>query len=74
MEKDDNTDLLFKIYRQLTNNIHRFIINESHHSVQHKMAAFNSMFHLAMSIPMKNENHAELKYIYETTGLNGYAR
>jgi hypothetical protein len=51
------------MYRKPTNTP-RFIINESHRSVQHKMAAFNSMPHRAMSIPMTNEERqAELNYI-----------
>jgi hypothetical protein len=32
----------------------RFIINESHHSVQNMMATFKSMLHRAMGIPLTN--------------------
>jgi hypothetical protein len=39
VRRNINTGLLFKIYRKPTNT-QRFIINESHHSVQQKMAAF----------------------------------
>jgi hypothetical protein len=74
VRRNDNTRLLFKISHKPTNT-QRFIINESHPSVQHKMAAFNSMLHRAMSIPITEEDRqAELNYIYETACLNGYAR
>jgi PHD/YefM family antitoxin component YafN of YafNO toxin-antitoxin module len=74
VRRDEAAGLLFKIYRKPTNT-QRFIINESHHTVQHKMAAFNSMLHRAMSIPMTDEDRkAELNYILETASLNGYAR
>jgi hypothetical protein len=70
--RNDNIVLLYKIYRKPTNT-QRFIINESHHSVQHKITTFNSMLHRA--IPMTNEDRqAELNYIYETARLNGCAR
>jgi len=74
VRRDGAAGLLFKIFRKPTNT-QRFIINESHHSMQHKMAAFNSMLHRATSIPMTDEDRkAELNYIFETARLNGYAR
>jgi hypothetical protein len=72
--RNDNMGFLFKIYRKPTNT-QRFIINESHHTVQHKMAAFNSMLYRAMIVPMTNEDcQAVLNYIYETARLNENAR
>jgi uncharacterized protein (UPF0335 family) len=50
-------------------------VNESHHSRQHKMAAFNSMIHRAVNIPMNDaDEEAELAYIYEAAKVNGYDR
>jgi hypothetical protein len=62
----------FKVFRKPTNT-QRFIGNESHHSCQHKMAAFKSMMHRAVNIPMNDEDqNAEFTYIYEAAKINGY--
>jgi hypothetical protein len=50
-----NNKLGFKIFRKPTNT-QRFIVNESHHSTQHKMAAFNSMMFRAVNVPMSTED------------------
>jgi hypothetical protein len=56
-------------------NTQRFIVNESNHSVQHKIVAFNSMLHRAVDIPMSKEDSvAELNFIFETAHLNGYEK
>jgi hypothetical protein len=54
MEKDDKMPILDVEIRRNDNK--EFIMNESHHSVLHKMAAFNSMLHRAMSIPLTIED------------------
>jgi hypothetical protein len=67
-----NNKLSFKIFLKPTNT-QRFIVNESHHSIQQKMAAFNSMLFGGVNVPMSTEDQkAELEYIYEAAKLNGY--
>jgi hypothetical protein len=68
----EDNQLQFKVFRKPTNT-HRFIVNESHHSRQHQMAAFTSMMHRAVNIPMNDEDQlAEFAYIYEAAKINGY--
>jgi hypothetical protein len=62
----------FKIYRKdtFTDNI---IPADSHHPDSYKMAAFNSMIHRLMSIPLTTENYnAEIEIIKTIARNNGY--
>jgi hypothetical protein len=72
VRRTEDNQLQFKVFRKPTNT-QRFIVNESHHSRQHKMSAFNSMMHRAVNIPMNDEDQkAEFAYIYEAAKINGY--
>ena len=53
----------------------RYITSDSAHPMVHKKAAFNSMVHRLINIPLTNENFkVELQYIYETANTNGYQK
>jgi hypothetical protein len=72
--KREEENLSFSIYRKPTST-QLFIQNESNHSKQHKMAAFNSMFNRLLSIPMKTEDfEKEKEYIFQTGKINGYSK
>jgi hypothetical protein len=72
VRRTEDNQLQFKVFLKPTNT-QRFIVNESHHSRQHKMSAFNSMMHRAVNIPMNDEDQkAEFAYIYEAAQINGY--
>jgi hypothetical protein len=47
--------LSFNVYRKPTATP-RYISNESHHNIQHKSAAFNSMVHRLVTIPMSPDD------------------
>jgi hypothetical protein len=66
--------LNFFIFTKPTSN-QQYIFEDSHHSREHELAAFNSMFHRLLSIPIERKDYdRELKYIMETARLNGYSR
>jgi hypothetical protein len=72
--KRENGNLGFSIYRKPTST-QLFIKNDSNHSKQHKMAAFNSMFNRLLSIPMKTDDFEKEKaYIFETGKINGFSK
>lgn len=51
----------------------RYITNDSYHPIQHKKAAFNSMVHRLIDIPLSPESYEEeQQHIYEVALLNGY--
>lgn len=67
-------NLEFDIYRKPTS-CNRFIVNESYHHFKHKMAAFHSMIHRLLHIPLSPiKFKTELDYIYELADLNGYGK
>jgi hypothetical protein len=64
----------FDIY-QRPQFVQRFIPNTSHHPVQHKMAAFETMIFRMFNTPLSAEKFAkEKKFIEETAVINGYKR
>jgi hypothetical protein len=72
--KKEEGNLSFSIYRKPTST-QLFIQNDSSHSKQHKMAAFNSMFNRLLSIPMKTEDfEKEKEYIFQTGKINGFSK
>lgn len=72
--RNSQNKLEFDVYRKETNTM-RFITSDSHHSEDHKMAAFNSMIHRLMTLPLSPERYKkEEDYIYEVARVNGYER
>lgn len=72
--KRDGCKLEFEIYRKPTNT-QRFIPNCSNHPTQHKLAAFNSMAHRLVGVPMSEADFEKEKdYILDTAEKNGYQR
>jgi predicted metal-dependent hydrolase len=62
VKRTENNQLQFKVFQlSKPTNTQRFIVNESHHSRQHKMVAFNSMMHRAVNIPMNDEDQRAAK-------------
>lgn len=71
IRKDDYT-IKFGIYRKLTNKS-RFIMSDSFHHNSHKAAAFYSMIHRAINVPMQEtELTEEREKINQLASLNGY--
>jgi hypothetical protein len=67
-----NKKLSFNVYRKPTATP-RYIPNESHHSIQHKSAAFNSMVHRLVTIPKSPDDAVlELNEIKNIAKINGY--
>lgn len=72
--KRKDESLQFEIYRKPTHT-QRFILSNSNHHIGQKMAAFNSMIHRLISIPMSDQDFAtEKEYILDTGKKNGYQR
>lgn len=64
--------LEFSIYRKPTDSQMLINANSFHHE-SHKHAAFHSMIHRLLNVPMSPENfNVEWKYIQETAAINGY--
>lgn len=62
----------FSIYRKSTHT-NRFITSDSHHSGSHQSAAFHSMIHRLINIPMDRVDYdTELAHIKNIALLNGY--
>jgi len=72
ISRKDSDELKFSIYRKQTHT-DRYITSDSHHSGQHQKAAFNSMVHRMLNIPMEPEDLLREKtYIYKVAELNGF--
>ena len=68
------THFLYNIYRKPTNS-NSVIPADSHHSFQHKLAAFKSMLHRATILPLTQEAmHRELDVIHYIAKDNGFDR
>lgn len=66
--------LSFSVYRKPTHT-DRYITEDSHHSPAHKRAAFNSMAHRLVNLPLSKDNYEkELKYMYGAAIFNGYSK
>ena len=62
------------IYRKPTNT-ERFITQNSMHPEQHKMAAFNSMIHRLVTLPLNEERYKkEQDYIFQLATKNGFSK
>uniref|UniRef100_A0A1B6C1X0 Reverse transcriptase domain-containing protein n=1 Tax=Clastoptera arizonana TaxID=38151 RepID=A0A1B6C1X0_9HEMI len=62
----------FDIFRKQTNN-NRYILNDSNHSFQHKIASFNSMVNRLLKIPLNNIRFKkEINVIKEIAKFNGF--
>jgi uncharacterized protein YoxC len=60
------------VYHKETSTL-RYITNDSHSPIQHKMAAFNSLIHRLCSLPLSVKNYMnEYQYILEAARVNGY--
>lgn len=71
--KRKDKHLEFGIYRKTTST-QRTITNDSNHSYQHKMAAYNTMVHRLITTPMdQQEYNKERSYIIDTARINGYS-
>lgn len=70
--KRNGSSLGFEIYRKPTHT-QRFIPKSSNHPIQHKMAAFSSMIHRLLNVPLSSQDfEKEKKYILDTAQINGY--
>lgn len=70
--KKDNNKISFSIYRKPTATDHT-IHSSSYHPMAHKMAAYNSMVHRLLLVPMDNEDFEnELLTIKYIAVANGY--
>ena len=64
--------IAFDIYRKSTTT-DRFITSDSHHSYQHKLAAFRSLVHRLVNIPLSLTNFEKEKAkIIQIAQVNGY--
>lgn len=69
-----NDRLEVNVYRKPTSTARR-ITSDSHHDFKHKLAAYHSMAHFMVSIPLSEENQAkEKEKIIEIGKVNGYKR
>lgn len=67
----DNT-LTIDVYRKPSSTM-RLIPSDSHHDVKHKMAAFHSMAHFMVNLPLTDEKvESEINKIVEFGAVNGY--
>lgn len=67
-----NSKFEFDIYRKKTHT-DRYITSDSHHTFQHKNAAFNSMIHRLNTFPLEPDAYEkELQYIKNIAASNGY--
>ena len=65
-------NLVFNIFRKTTNS-NTIITADSNHSMQHKLAAFNSMIYRATNIPLSPEaQRREMDAIRQIARNNGY--
>lgn len=72
IDRNNNNNLTFEIYRKSTN-VDRYIPSNSHHCFSQKMASFNCMIHRMLSIPMNTEKQQEERSrITEIAKVNGY--
>lgn len=72
MIKKENKEFQFAIYRKPTTTF-RYIPRDSYHPMKHKMAAFNSMVHRLVNIPMSTKDYKEeLETIKTIATANGY--
>ena len=70
--RDDSGNIEFDIYGKPTNT-QRYKTSMSQHTHQHKMAAFNSMIHRILTLPLTDERRTrEQQLIVETANVNGY--
>jgi hypothetical protein len=63
--------LTFNIYRKPTATF-RYIPVESHHSIQHKLAAFNPMIHYLVTTPLSPDD-ATIEEEKTSAEINGYS-
>jgi hypothetical protein len=71
IKRVDN-NLEFNVFRKPTA-VARYITSDSHHCIQHKMAAFNSMIDRMLKFPMNISNQQdELKIIKNIARINRY--
>lgn len=62
----------FSIYRKPTTT-NRYITNDSHCPMQHKLAAFHSLVHRLCKLPLSVSNfHHEYKFLKKLAIINGY--
>jgi uncharacterized protein (UPF0335 family) len=67
---DNNLEI--NVFRKPTA-VPRYITSDSHHCIQHKMAAFNSIIDRMLTFPMNITNQQEeLKIINNIARINGY--
>lgn len=72
--RSEDGRLNFDIYRKPTHT-DRFITADSFHHQSHKYAAFNSMIHRLVNVPLSKELFdKEWNYILKTADLNGYTQ
>lgn len=73
MIENVNGTLTVDVYRKPTSTM-RLIPSDSFHDRKHKMAAYHSMAHFMMSLPLSIENRAkETKKMVEFGEINGYS-
>src|ERR1700704_3091572 len=66
-------DIEFDVYRKPTYT-NRLITSDSFHNFKHKMAAFHSMAHRMVSMPLNKERYEnEMQRIIEIGKINGYS-
>lgn len=71
--RNSDGNIEFDIYRKITHT-DRYIFHDSHHTPTHKRAAFNSLVHRLINIPLTEERYKrELRYIHEIAKFNGYS-
>lgn len=69
--KEDKIDIA--IHHKATSTM-RYITSDSHTPIQHKLAAFQSLAHRLVSLPLSLENYIqEYNYIVQAAKINGYS-
>ena len=72
IHRKEDDSIKFSIYRKPTSK-ERYIMKSSFHHGTHKAAAFNSMIHRALNIPLEDEDREiERNKIFDIAKVNGY--
>jgi hypothetical protein len=70
----NNNHLEFDVYRKESSTL-RYIMSDSHHHPQHKMAAFNFLIHRLCTFPLNKKRYSkELHTIHDIAEYNGFDR
>lgn len=71
--RNENDEIEFDVYRKPTTT-ERYITADSQHPLEHKLAAFHSMIHRLVNLPLSDERFdTEKQYILRVAQVNGFS-